>query len=969
MSLLLLFGGSPGAIVATGVTIAIGSSAALTAPVALQATAEIRISVDATLRPPGVFAAAGISVSTAAAALTAPVPLRAAAEVRVSTSVGFARPMEASGAIVIGTRATIATSPRESQAQITIDGDDVRYRVRMAGLTIRDILNDAPNTCSLVLEGAAPAIGQRLRVTVNEGSRVLFAGVIQTVDQSFEGLPQHVAWRVTAIDDTAAANARRPFGTWVDTSATTIAQTLTAQFAPAFSSAGIAPDLPAVSITFDGTDTLIAALARLANAIGGYTKIEDGTVYLFHVDPGAVPDPIDAAHRFLHAPPITANTDASQLRTRVYGKGYGEAVLADLAPGETLIPLQNGVTFSRYGGDAIAATTADGAQSLRVSFTGREAAGGGTLVGPGAAPTTAPGVALASGSGVESGPHDYAVVFGTVNGKSLPGPRGSMVVGLVPAPASPITPGAPIMGGALEPGTYRHYAVFKTAAGARTTAGPPSVATTLTQTAAPTLIGSPVAEGNSSSLTVGGAYAWKYTFRRLSDNAETTASPASPVFVCPSGAPFASIRLDQTDAPPAGFVRQWYRCKTNETGGPYWRLIDTAGADNFVEESFSAPTRMIDGSTDLFLQAPSEPGINTTGPHTIPLTTIPVSSSPLVTAVELYRELNHAGAAAARFIGVVANGTTSVMDGVSNASLGALVPSTNTAVGNQVQVSWPAGPPAVTTIEIYRTAIGSATLRLVHASGSNTAGTVTDSTPDASLGAVAPAADTSGLTQPTGQVNPGATAVPVASPAPFRPDGGWVILSGGQVVRYTGISGSTLTGIPAAGAGAIVTTVIYGSPAQPAAILTGVTGLTLPIAKGSAIHIWVQVDDLQAQLEHAARAGGDGVVEYVIVDARRGAESLTARCVADLALFARPLITVTYATRDLKTQSGKQIAVDLASPRIVAVLTIQEVTITEIDLVPNVAPRFTVKASSVRFSLEDTLRRLIAGGPIVGGLS
>jgi hypothetical protein len=42
-------------------------------------------------------------------------------------------------------------------------------------------------------------------------------------------------------------------------------------------------------------------------------------------------------------------------------------------------------------------------------------------------------------------------------------------------------------------------------------------------------------------------------------------------------------------------------------------------------------------------------------------------------------------------------------------------------------------------------------------------------------------------------------------------------------------------------------------------------------------------------------------------------------------------------------------------------LIIQEVTITEIDLAKNLAPRFTVKASSIRFTLEDTLRQLIAG--------
>jgi hypothetical protein len=41
-------------------------------------------------------------------------------------------------------------------------------------------------------------------------------------------------------------------------------------------------------------------------------------------------------------------------------------------------------------------------------------------------------------------------------------------------------------------------------------------------------------------------------------------------------------------------------------------------------------------------------------------------------------------------------------------------------------------------------------------------------------------------------------------------------------------------------------------------------------------------------------------------------------------------------------------------------LTIQDVLITEIDVAPGTAPRFTVTASSVRFSLEDLLRRMSA---------
>jgi len=120
----------------------------------------------------------------------------------------------------------------------------------------------------------------------------------------------------------------------------------------------------------------------------------------------------------------------------------------------------------------------------------------------------------------------------------------------------------------------------------------------------------------------------------------------------------------------------------------------------------------------------------------------------------------------------------------------------------------------------------------------------------------------------------------------------------------------------------------------------------------------VQRDDLGAQAQLAAIDHSDGIIEHLITDERRGETSLTQLCDADLAQYAQPIQTVPYATRDPKTKSGKPITFNLASPAINATLTIQEVTITEINFAPRLNPRFTVTASSVRFSLEDILRRL-----------
>jgi hypothetical protein len=962
---------------------------------------------------------------------------------------------------------------------ITIGGVDIRDRVRVGSLTIHDILNDTPNTATFAIEREAPAVGQRVAITL--GGRLLFAGAVQTVDQAYESKPIHRVWQVTAIDDTAAANARRPFGTWVETSATTIAQSLTTTYAPGFATSGIAAGLPAVTIVFDGADTLIACLARLASAVGGYTKIEDRTVYLFVTDPASAPDAINDVNRFLTNPPIQMNTDASQLRTRVYGKGYGEPVTADLAAGASMWPIQDGANFPPLGGTAIAGVTAEGAQSEKIAFTGVVLQSGGSLVGPGSSPTSAPVVQLQGGAGMTDGLHTVSVAYLTATGRSLASPPASITTGLHPAPATaptanPATPGtgpdqgshdygvtfvtaygetaggpvsnaittsaasgqlpapdalaaqAGVEGGGPDNGQHRYVVTFVNATG-ETTAGGESN----TVTVGPQLVGQTpdVTDPGVSSVgavaTTGGSiepgfnYAWFVTFTTAAG--ETLRSgPGIATILAPNNAAIVTIPVSPD---PRVTGRKVYR--SNQTGPPM-RLCATISNNTATSFVDTVSTASIAGNA-------TEPADNTTGnPGTLtPFNRIPLLGIPTgpagVTGRRLYRAFN--GAAQFTLVTTLSNNTaTSYTDTTPNASLGAAVPTSNTtgtavqriplanipigppgvtarkvyrrfngvgffylvatianntattltdsvtnaargpaapvptAIGNQVLVTLPTGASAVTARELYVSPAGGSPRRLIQTIADNTTTQVTVTVADAAItGALEPGADTSGLQQPSGQVTPGSTVLPVAASAPYRPGGGWVILGGGQVVKHTGISGNSLTGIPASGSGAITTTVTYGSQAIPSPMLVGVTGLTRPMAKGSAVHIWIQRDDLLAQQEHAARTGGDGIIEFLIVDQRRGVASLTARCDADLARFSRPIVTVGYATRDVKTRSGKPIQIYLPSQGINLTLTIQDVTITEIGIAPGLAPRFTVQASSVRMSLEDTLRRLIAVGP------
>jgi hypothetical protein len=275
-------------------------------------------------------------------------------------------------------------------------------------------------------------------------------------------------------------------------------------------------------------------------------------------------------------------------------------------------------------------------------------------------------------------------------------------------------------------------------------------------------------------------------------------------------------------------------------------------------------------------------------------------------------------------------------------------------------VTVPLGGASVTARRLYRSAANSTPLQLVNIIWDNVTTSLIDATPDAGLGAAPPVADTSGLVQPAGQVPAGAPTLIVANPAPFAPGGGWAVVGNGeQVIRYTGTTANSLIGIPASGPGAIVASISYNSTVTAAPALVGVTGLVAAVIRNSPIHVWIQRDDLAAQAAMAALdGGGDGVYEHIWSDERRSETSLRQVCDAQLALYSRPLVTVTYASRDLKTKSGKTVSIALTSPAITETLTIQDVAITELGII-GLAPKFTVTAGTAHTSLESVLQMLI----------
>ena len=264
-----------------------------------------------------------------------------------------------------------------------------------------------------------------------------------------------------------------------------------------------------------------------------------------------------------------------------------------------------------------------------------------------------------------------------------------------------------------------------------------------------------------------------------------------------------------------------------------------------------------------------------------------------------------------------------------------------------------------TSRRIYRTKRGTTSPYYLEAVlNNNTTTSYFSNLPDASLSATTyPGTDTSG---PAGGATvAGITTGPAGTTARrlYRTDAGGavyklvVVLNDNTTTTYVDTKADSALGATASGEAVLE---LIGIPAS------GTGAVALDIAAGDDINLFIQVDDVPAQQSLAALEGppSDGIVEHYIQDRRLGAAQATATGKADLALFARPIATVVYATRDPKTRSGKSVTIDLPTFGIVGTFTIQSVDIDQVDLAPGLYPRFRATASSVRWSFEDVLRRL-----------
>jgi len=679
----------------------------------------------------------------------------------------------------------------------TINGTDRTRFVNKFECEVHDILNETPNTATLVVRGFTPTVG--MAVTIRLGSThgvPLFDGLVVSLEPVRRRTGIRVRYRLECIDWMYLLDRLLVNKDYASLSGSAIAPDLISTFTTGFTAVHVESGLATVDLP-NKMERVSQALTRLANLTGAVWYI-DGTkdLHFLITETATSPTALTTANKTFKR--LKSHTSLEQVRTRVYVEGQGTAVRAPVSAGDTILPVETAAMFDPVGGHATV-------PSERLTYTAVERGADGSLVGPGVTPSSAMSPAASAGVGIESGDHVYAFTWVTGAGETLPSPLATVTHGAISGP---------------------------------------SVAPTINS-----LSGN--ADG-TTNLAIGTTYEYVYTYSAhptpytdlTEDTAPSTAVTYLAILAATLGVPYAqypNIRVTASDDERVYWMH-------------LFRRVQGVGNYQYIRSSTNATQNLV--------------GYNAGGAD------LPAANATF---------------------------NRSTLDGIA------------------------VGPSGTTSRKVYRTVAGGVQLKLQQTIANNTATTgTTDTTVDASLGANAPSADTSGLTQPDGQVNQGDTSLIVASTTAFLSTGGWAVIGNGeQVIRYTGHTGGALTGIPAAGVGAIVAPVSYNSTITACPMLTGIPtsgagALTTALVPGDEINLLVVEDATAAQTALAALEGGDGIHEHYIQDRRLSLAGATVRAQAELALGSTADETVTVVSEDFNACSGRTLTVSVTGIAVTA---------------------------------------------------
>lgn len=738
MSLLLLFGGVVGRLgVAAALVTLSAPDATLTADaVTLTATPAVL-----TLTAPA--AAMRVTLDAGAGLVTFTAPTATVAVSGVTT-------LTATPALLTFTTGTPQLTIDVTVPFVFIGGVNRTTSVQMSSLTITDVLDEAPNTATLTVDGTAPVVGQEMVVTVGGLIDRVFAGHLVSVEQVYLGRRENVAWHCTAVDYTRLLDRRLVTKRYESQSVTAIVTNIISTFTSGFTVAHVVAGLPTTAdIDFEWEEPT-RVLTRLAKLVSASWYVDyDRDIHFFITETVDAPSDITEAQHVVQE--LATEANLSQARTRVIVRGKGSSALVNVVVGANKIPLDDASAF-------ITGDFATGVQ--RGSYTGTVAGGAATTVVSGTSgPSSAPSVALSiTTSGSIVGTVSYKVSYKNDAGETLPGPPSSTVTGVVfSAPAG--APFASIASGLGRLIGNYNYKITNVNASGETT---PGSAAFISLSAVSTPSAPSVSEVASTIGVLIGTYTYKISF--LTAYGETL--PGSNV----------SIALAAQTAPAAPFGESGGFNYPGPLIGNYSYKVSFVSVTD--EETLGTATSFLTASV-ITASSPGVSGDGTGLTIAYAVTWVhPVYGESAMSArtIDTNKGTNPVitapGLPAGCGWNVYTTGTspaspsTDPLFKVAEMSVGASSFTHTTQTGPAAGVistmgryvvvsSIPTGPTGTVARRLYRTKAGGSTYYLVGQIDNNTAGmTFTDPTPDASLTVTAPLGNPNGkqvsLTVPTG---------------------------------------------------------------------------------------------------------------------------------------------------------------------------------------------------------------------------
>ena len=357
---------------------------------------------------------------------------------------------------------------------ISVAGTTRSRALRVEGMAIREYAAGQPNTLTCRVWNFTPVHGQEIKVGLTSlaDANLIFGGIINSITTVYEGdKPTQLAYDLVCqgFDAPQLLNRRKVIKKYTATSASTIAAALITDNVQGFPApSSVEASLASVAeITFTNDD-VAEALDQLAKRVGAIWYIDYAKDLHFFVTStlgGSATAITDAAPGGARA--VTYKVDISRCRTRAYVEGLGSSILADVAVGQTSIPVDDSSMFNGSGGTAVL-----GPQ--RVTYTGKSAIDGNASQVAGATVSvSALTAAVSSGvaGGLQTGAYLYKVTMLVNSGESAAGTASSSVsVANVSAPtgltdSGSVTATSATGGGLTASATYQYELNFYTARG------------------------------------------------------------------------------------------------------------------------------------------------------------------------------------------------------------------------------------------------------------------------------------------------------------------------------------------------------------------------------------------------------------------------------------------------------------------------------------------------------------------------